>query len=57
MKILLLVDGQTGNFANGPKKRLQRLNLTKVVMVVTAAVVAATVPVSADIRSAAPVTE
>jgi hypothetical protein len=54
MKILLLVDGQTDNFANGPKKRLQRLNLTKVV---TAVVAAAALPVSADIRSAAPVTE
>ena len=55
MKILLLVDGQTDNFANGPEKRIQRLNLTKVVVVTAAA--AATVPVRADIRSAAPVTE
>ena len=53
MKILLLVDGQTDNFANGPEKRIQRLNLTKVVVVTAAA----TVPVRADIRSAAPVTE
>ena len=62
MKILLLVDGQTDNFANVPKKRLQRLNLRKVVVVVAAAVaavvvVAAVVPVIADIQSASPVTE
>ena len=53
------MNGQTDNFGNAPKKRLQRLNLTKVVVVTAvaaAAAVVAAVPVSADIRSAAPVT-
>jgi hypothetical protein len=55
MKILLLVDRQTDNFANEPKNRLPRLNLTKVVAVTAAG--AAAVPVSADIRFTVPVTE